>query len=153
MAKRPPSLKVPPVALERFSGVALHHQLYLALRELILTGGLRGGERLPSSRALAKGLRISRNTVVNAYESLAGKNLTVAIVGSGTYVAMTLAHAPDFGFLQQAYVRQAAATPAGGAREGFKLSAILRGSRYPLHRTTFFDSEGSSLYLYDAHLS
>jgi DNA-binding transcriptional regulator YhcF (GntR family) len=153
MAKRSPSLKVPAFALERFSGVALHRQLYLALRELILTGGLREGERLPSSRALAKGLKISRNTVVKAYERLAEKNLTAAMVGSGTHVAMTLPHVPDFGFLQHAFVRHAAPTPAGGTRGGFKPAAILRGSRYPLHRATFLDGDGNSLYLYDAHLS
>ncbi len=60
MGRRPPSLKVPAIALVRSSGVALHRQLYLVLRELILTGRLREGERLPSSRALAKVLRISR---------------------------------------------------------------------------------------------
>ena len=153
MPKRPPSLKVPAFALERFSGVALHRQLYVALRELILTGELREGDRLPSSRALAKGLRISRNTVVNAYERLAEKNLTVAMVGSGTHVAMTVPHLPDFGFVQRAFVRHAAPAPARGRRGGFKLAAILRGARYPLHHATFLDGEGNGLYLYEAHLS
>ena len=35
-----------------------------ALREAILSGALRYGDRLPSTRALAKDLRLSRNTVV-----------------------------------------------------------------------------------------
>ena len=92
MAKRPPSLKMPTFALQRSSGMPLHRRVYLALRELVLTGRLREGERLPSSRALAKTLGISRNTVINACARLAEKNLTVSTVGSGTHVAITLPH-------------------------------------------------------------
>jgi len=92
MAKRPPSLKMPTFTLQRSSGMPLHRQVYLAVRELVLTGRLREGERLPSSRALAKTLGISRNTVINACARLAEKNLTVSTVGSGTHVAITLPH-------------------------------------------------------------
>jgi len=142
MAKRPPSLKMPTFTLQRSSGMPLHRQVYLAVRELVLTGRLREGERLPSSRALAKTLGISRNTVVNAYARLAEKNLTVSTVGSGTHVASTLPHAPDFGFLQHAVVRC-----------GFDLAAILRRSHYPVQRVNFLDGDGNKLYLYDSHLS
>src|ERR1700747_1659177 len=87
MARRSTSLKMPTVKLERRSGVALHHQLYLALRHQILEGKIASGERLPSSRAMAKTLAVSRNTVVDAYERLAAECLLTARVGSGTLVA------------------------------------------------------------------
>ena len=147
MAKRPPSLKMPTFTLQRSSGMPLHRQVYLALRELVLAGGLRKGERLPSSRALAKTLGVSRNTVVNAYARLAEKNLTVSTVGSGTHVATTLPHAPDFGLLQHAFAR-----PPGRSRCGFDLAAILRRSHYPVRRLNFLDPDGNKLYLYDSYL-
>ncbi len=153
MGRRPPSLKVPAIALVRSSGVALHRQLYLVLRELILTGRLREGERLPSSRALAKVLRISRNTVVNAYERLAEKNFAVATIGSGTRVAISSAYAPGSGFLQHAFVRKGEPDPAGNRSYTFKLISILRGSRYAVRRAIFLDHEGNSLYLYNAYLT
>ena len=146
MAKRPPSLKMPTFTLQRSSGMPLHRQVYLAVRELVLTGRLREGERLPSSRALAKTLGISRNTVINACARLAEKNLTVSTVGSGTHVAITLPHAPDFGLLQHAFAR-----PAEGSRCGFDLAAILRWSHYPVQRLNFLDRDGNKLYLYDSH--
>src|ERR1700740_784085 len=91
MAKRPPSLRMPSIALERFSG-PLHRRLCLALRQQILSAELRKGDRLPSTRELAKTLGISRNTVVSAYDKLAENGYTISKVGSGTHVALTLTH-------------------------------------------------------------
>ena len=48
----------------------LHRQTYRALRGAILSGRLRSGLRLPSSRNLAKELGLSRNTVLQAFEQL-----------------------------------------------------------------------------------
>ena len=48
-------------------------QLLMALREVILSGGLSAGDRLPASRTLAKDLGVSRTTVIEVYERLAGR--------------------------------------------------------------------------------
>lgn len=53
------------------SGVALTRQLRDQLRRAIAAGSLASGRRLPSSRALALHLRVSRNTVCAAIEQLA----------------------------------------------------------------------------------
>ena len=45
-------------------------QVYDGLREAILAGRLRPGERLPSTRTLAAELGVARNTVVLAYAQL-----------------------------------------------------------------------------------
>ena len=66
---------------------ALHQQVYRALRAEILSYRLTPGERLPSTRALAKSLRISRNTAVLAYEQLLAEGYAQARLGSGTIVA------------------------------------------------------------------
>ncbi|MET0339769.1 MAG: PLP-dependent aminotransferase family protein [Polyangiales bacterium] len=70
---------------------ALHRQLYRALRAAILEGRLRAGERLPSTRALAGELDLSRNTVLQAYEQLMAEGYAEPRSGAGTYVAASLA--------------------------------------------------------------
>ncbi|WP_188588641.1 GntR family transcriptional regulator, partial [Achromobacter denitrificans] len=45
-------------------------QLIQRLKQAILAGQLPAGGKLPSSRALAEDLEISRNTVLIAYEQL-----------------------------------------------------------------------------------
>lgn len=39
-------------------------QLYMGLRDIILSGGLNGGERLPATRTLAGELGVSRTTAL-----------------------------------------------------------------------------------------
>src|SRR5215475_3326788 len=46
----------------------LHQQIYRTFRNEILSGVLAPGERVPSIRALADLLKVSRNTAVSAYE-------------------------------------------------------------------------------------
>ena len=84
------------IPLSRTSG-PLFGQVYQHLREAILTGGLRGGEKLPSTRDLADQLGISRTVVLLAYDQLLAEGFAVARSGSGTYVSgeirMTMAAA------------------------------------------------------------
>jgi len=68
----------------------LHRQTHRALRAAVLAGRLRGGERLTSTRALARELGVSRNTVLQAYEQLVAEGYATTRGGSGTYVAEAL---------------------------------------------------------------
>ena len=61
-------------------------QLSERLREMIVHGKLSRGVRLPPSRALARRLGVSRNTVLFAYEELIADGLLAATVGAGTRV-------------------------------------------------------------------
>ena len=61
-------------------------QVYRQLREAILDGRLRPGERLPPTRELARSAAVSRNTVSTAYERLLAEGFVTARVGSGTFV-------------------------------------------------------------------
>ena len=61
------------IVLHRQGKRALQVQLADQLKHLIQTGKLRTGRRLPSTRAMADELRVSRNTVVAAYELLQGE--------------------------------------------------------------------------------
>ncbi|MGH9673016.1 MAG: PLP-dependent aminotransferase family protein [Bryobacteraceae bacterium] len=76
--------------LSRASARSLHRQLYEELREAILSRRLRSGTRLPSTRELAAELKISRNTVMSAFEQLLAEGYLEGKVGSGTYVASRL---------------------------------------------------------------
>ncbi len=69
----------------------LYHQVYRALRAEILSGRLVSGERVPSTREIAKLLKISRNTAVMAYEQLLAEGYIEARLGAaGTVVAPVL---------------------------------------------------------------
>ena len=65
---------------------ALYEQIYRAIREAILGGRVRGGTRLPTTRALAAELGVSRNTVIAAFEPLQAEGYVASRVGAGTFV-------------------------------------------------------------------
>lgn len=76
--------------LDRSSPTPLHRQLYDGLRAAALDGRLGAGTRLPSSRALAEELGVSRNTVLGALTQLLAEGYLEGRVGSGTYVSRSL---------------------------------------------------------------
>src|SRR5260221_10823536 len=69
-------------------------QLSAELRQGILGGRLGPGTRMPASRAFAEELRVSRNTVLGAYEQLLSEGYLEMRPGSGTYVATDLPDLP-----------------------------------------------------------
>ena len=70
---------------------SLHEPLYLQIRnqirERIVAGGLKVGDRLEASRELAKRLGVHRTTVGNAYAELEAEGLIQGTVGRGTFVS------------------------------------------------------------------
>jgi GntR family transcriptional regulator / MocR family aminotransferase len=66
-----------------------------AIRSAVRSGRLQAGARLPSTRALAHDLGVSRGTIVEAYAQLAAEGWISGRTGSGTTIAVsTLQHAP-----------------------------------------------------------
>ncbi|SEG70976.1 transcriptional regulator, GntR family [Thermomonospora echinospora] len=61
-------------------------RIYRQLLDAVLDGRLRAGERLPSTRELARRLGVSRNTVAVAYDRLTAEGFLVGRVGAGTFV-------------------------------------------------------------------
>jgi len=73
------------IPLSKRSG-PLFRQVYRGLREGILSGTLREGQKLPSTRDLAEQLGISRTVVLLAYDQLLAEGFAAGRAGSGTYV-------------------------------------------------------------------
>jgi GntR family transcriptional regulator / MocR family aminotransferase len=75
------------LALARDAAVPLRAQLEGQLREAVGSGRLAGGVRLPSSRALAAELGVSRGVVVEAYGQLVAEGYLAVRRGSAPVVA------------------------------------------------------------------
>ncbi len=75
------------IELDAASQVPLYRQLFLRLRQMIASGELRPGDRLPASRELAGLLGLNRTTVTAAYELLQAEGLIHGHVGRGSFVA------------------------------------------------------------------
>ena len=77
------------ITLDRSGAAAegLTRQIYAQLRQAILSGRLRAGDRMPPSRALAGELDVARLTVATAYDWLRAEGYVAGRVGAGTFVA------------------------------------------------------------------
>jgi GntR family transcriptional regulator/MocR family aminotransferase len=106
-----------PIELAAAGNLPLHRRVYEALRAAIVGGRLGRGTRMPSTRALAEMLGVSRTTLTSTFAQLISEGYLYAAIGSGTFVSTDL---PDDG---------AAPDDAAGPRAGeraFRLSAYGR---------------------------
>ncbi|WP_394688146.1 PLP-dependent aminotransferase family protein [Hoeflea sp.] len=78
------------IRIDRSSDRKISVQLYMGLRDIILSGGLTGGERLPATRTLASELGVSRTTALDAVDRLVSEGLLESRIGAGTFVSHTL---------------------------------------------------------------
>ncbi len=74
------------LTLDREAGVELSQQIYEQIKAAILSGRLKPGDRLSSSRELSEELSVSRPTVAVAFEQLSLEGYIEMRHGSGTYV-------------------------------------------------------------------
>jgi GntR family transcriptional regulator / MocR family aminotransferase len=117
---------VPDIRLDRSRLQSLRQQICLQMAEAIRKGALPEGTRLPSSRLLAKMLHVSRNTVVDAYESLLENGLIKTRAGSGVEVNQRAASVvPNFSNLRK----------------------TAQAAHYPVRTVAFEDPDGTPLYL------
>jgi GntR family transcriptional regulator len=72
------------------SGVAPYLQIVQQVRQALLLGLLREGDRLPTIKAVVGELAINPNTVLKAYRELELEGLVDARPGAGTFVRRTL---------------------------------------------------------------
>jgi DNA-binding transcriptional regulator YhcF (GntR family) len=117
---------LPSVVLDREAPEALHRQIARQIADSIRDEVLEADFRLPSTRLMARVLRVSRNTVVAAYEVLVAAGLIRALPGAGMRVN---AAAPLSGI------------PVGAARR------LLDEAHFPANAVRIEDLDGNPLYL------
>ena len=76
--------------LNKAPGVPLYESLYRCLRHSILTGELKAGEKLPSKRALAAHLDVSKITVEAAYSQLLAEGYICSKEKVGYFVELVV---------------------------------------------------------------
>jgi len=83
-----------PLAVNAKASSPLYRQIYEAYRMKVLRGDLRAGELVPSTRELARELRVSSLPVLNAYDQLLAEGYFESRSGAGTFVAASLPRRP-----------------------------------------------------------
>src|ERR1700683_841280 len=73
--------------LDPASETPLYRQLASFIHDLVRTGRLSAGDRLPPTRDLASQLGLNRTTVSAAYEVLEAEGLINGQVGRGSFIA------------------------------------------------------------------
>ena len=87
---RLPASFIPPITLDTASETPLYRQISMWFQRAILAGQLQPGQRVPSTRALAKALSVSRIPVLSAYELLIAEGYFQPFAGAGTCVSRSI---------------------------------------------------------------
>ncbi|MBQ9424456.1 MAG: PLP-dependent aminotransferase family protein [Erysipelotrichaceae bacterium] len=66
--------------------IPVYIQIYEELKNQIISGEMKAGERLIATRTLAQDYHLSRNTVLLAYQQLESEGFVSSKIGSGFYV-------------------------------------------------------------------
>lgn len=126
--KKSPGGFSPVIAVDRNALKPLHKQIYDAFRATIVARNLRAGQQIPSTRALASDLGISRIPVLNAYAQLLAEGYFESRVGTGTFVSGSL---PDQ-LTSCEHPRDGTAERGSGPRPVSRRSGLLlRGEKAP----------------------
>ena len=108
--------------LERARPATLQAQIREILIEAIRNGQLKAGDPVPSTRAMAARLQVSRNTVTLAYQTLAAEGFLASRERSGFYV--------DAAAVDGMSVRPAAEHPSAGIDWTPRLARVPSRRRY-----------------------
>lgn len=76
--------------LDPNSGVSFYVQLIQQVRQALMFGLLRPGDRLPTVKEVAAQVALNPNTVLRAYRDLEHDGLVISRPGLGTFVAATI---------------------------------------------------------------
>jgi GntR family transcriptional regulator/MocR family aminotransferase len=75
------------IELQYNNEISLSRQIFISFKERIVKGEISQGEALPSTRELAKGLGVSRNTICEAYDMLWTEGFIISRQGAPSRVA------------------------------------------------------------------
>lgn len=74
------------IKIDARSSTPLYEQIEIEIKELILNGGIKPGEKLPSIRELSSIVTINPNTVRKAYNELEREGIIETLIGRGTFI-------------------------------------------------------------------
>ena len=117
--------------LKKAPGVPLYEALYRCIRQDILSGKLVPGTKLPSKRALAENLEISKITVENAYNQLLSEGFIRSREKVGFFVEAVEAGLPQTQLLlaQESTPTDEKLDLTGGGTEGFPFATWMKLQR------------------------
>ncbi|HEY3349007.1 MAG TPA: PLP-dependent aminotransferase family protein [Thermoanaerobaculia bacterium] len=116
--------------LDRSSRATLQEQLARQVKELIQGGALSPGDELPSTRDVATGLGVSRNTAVNAYDRLVSEGYLEPVSRSGVFVSSSITLSPHATWpVRPKEPRRRASPPAPPVRSPLGSPAPFRPSQ------------------------
>jgi DNA-binding transcriptional regulator YhcF (GntR family) len=118
-------LFVPLIDLDRTSSIALHCQIQAQIARAISSGAIPRNARLPATRVMARLLRVSRNTVLFAYDDLVANNIIRSERGAGMWVNGDLPRELTW----------------------FGLRQVIHAAAYPAKILTLADPDGNSIYI------
>ncbi|URZ02657.1 GntR family transcriptional regulator [Clostridium felsineum] len=75
------------IYIDNKSSSPIYEQVIDQVKEQVIKGILRGGDKLPSVRQMASIITVNPNTISRAYSELERQNIIETIKGKGTYVA------------------------------------------------------------------
>jgi DNA-binding GntR family transcriptional regulator len=110
-------------AINRASGIPLSLQIVRQLEQAIEAGRVAYGTQLPSSRALARRLHVSRNTVLAAFDELKARGLLRGRRGACMHVV----------------------APSG--RLGLNVRRVMREAQYPSRTLAVQDQDGNTILI------
>jgi GntR family transcriptional regulator/MocR family aminotransferase len=102
MARLKTGIGLPFLKIEKSVSVPIYKQIENQIRSAILAGTVKPEMQMPSSRVLAHELKVSRPTIVQAYEYLTFEGFLESRHGAGTFVRQMLPdHLPEPGTQHQ----------------------------------------------------
>ncbi|MDX6417670.1 MAG: hypothetical protein QOG28_2290 [Trebonia sp.] len=128
--------------LDGSSGVPPYLQLVHQVRQSLLLGYLRPGDRLPTVKEVAVDIAINPNTVVKAYRQLEHEGLAAGRPGQGTFITGTPAGSSPPAAASQALRRSLRRWLAEAAEAGLSEDAITALIAAVRRGTTMEDEVG-----------
>jgi GntR family transcriptional regulator/MocR family aminotransferase len=110
-------------SVDRTGGIPISVQIVRQVQQAIEAGRLTHGTQLPSSRALARTLRLSRNTVLTAFDELKARGLLLGHRGARMRVIAT------------------------SLRPRLNVRRVMREAQYPLHVVEVRDQDGNPILI------
>lgn len=89
------------ITIDRSSSKPYYEQVVFAIKEEILQGILRSGDKIPSIRELAQQLLMNPNTISKAYKQLESENVILTVRGKGTFIK-----APDLSVRNEQQIKK-----------------------------------------------